>query len=124
MAGKPLEVFISYAPNDADLQKELVAHLAVLQRQGVIRAWHAGMIVPGAERDDVTVRHLDAADIVLLLISASFLACDDCYDREMKSALVRHTRGEARVIPIIVRPCHWTDAPFASLQALPPAQRA
>ena len=28
-------------------------------------------------------------------------------------------RGEARVIPVILRPCDWHSAPFGKLQALP-----
>ena len=31
----------------------------------------------------------------------------------------RHEKGEARVIPIILRACDWRDAPFAKLQVLP-----
>ncbi len=31
----------------------------------------------------------------------------------------RHEKGEARVIPIILRPCLWHDAPFGKLNALP-----
>jgi hypothetical protein len=31
----------------------------------------------------------------------------------------RHEAGEARVIPVIVRPCDWQSAPFGKLQALP-----
>lgn len=31
----------------------------------------------------------------------------------------RHEAGEARVIPIILRPIYWRDAPFGKLQALP-----
>ena len=38
---------------------------------------------------------------------------------EMKRAMERHERGEARVIPIILRPCDWRSAPFGKLQALP-----
>ncbi len=37
----------------------------------------------------------------------------------MKRALERHQRGEARVIPIILRPCDWRTSPFAHLQCLP-----
>lgn len=37
----------------------------------------------------------------------------------MKRALERHEKGEARVIPVIVRDCNWRIAPFAKLQALP-----
>src|SRR5205823_14997415 len=31
----------------------------------------------------------------------------------------RHDRGEARVIPIILRPVDWEEAPFSKLQMLP-----
>jgi len=37
----------------------------------------------------------------------------------MKRALERHAQGSAKVIPIILKPCLWTDAPFGKLQALP-----
>ena len=53
------------------------------------------------------------------LVSAAFLASDYCYDIEMKRALEKHEKGEARVIPIIIRPIDWSGAPFSKLQALP-----
>ena len=37
----------------------------------------------------------------------------------MKRAMKRHESGEARVIPIILRPVDWKDASFGTLQALP-----
>lgn len=36
-----------------------------------------------------------------------------------RRALERHARGEARVIPVILKPSDWTASPFAKLQALP-----
>lgn len=51
-------------------------------------------------------------------MSASFLAEDDCYDI-VQRAMERHTTREARVIPIILKPTDWSDAPFAKLQGLP-----
>src|SRR5205807_4452936 len=59
------------------------------------------------------------ASVILLLVSADFLASDYCYSIEMKRALERQEAGEAQVIPILVRPADWKDAPFAHLQALP-----
>jgi hypothetical protein len=44
------------------------------------------------------------ADILLLLISADFIASDYCYSVEMREALKRHKNGEARVIPILLQP--------------------
>jgi hypothetical protein len=47
------------------------------------------------------------------------LASEYCYSKEMLRALERHRAGEARVIPIILRPCEWQKAPFGSLVAAP-----
>src|SRR6266567_3139159 len=41
------------------------------------------------------------------------------YGKELAQALVRHERGAARVIPVILRPVYWQSAPFGKLQALP-----
>jgi len=38
---------------------------------------------------------------------------------ELKRALERHDRGEARVIPVILRPVDWHGAEFGRLHALP-----
>ncbi len=37
----------------------------------------------------------------------------------MKHAMERHRTGEARVIPIILRPCDWPGMPFGRLKAVP-----
>jgi WD40 repeat protein len=43
---------------------------------------------------------------------------DYCYGIEMQRALERHQRGEARVIPIILRHVYWQGI-LGTLQALP-----
>ena len=63
--------------------------------------------------------HLNRAQIILLLISANFLASPYCSGIEMKRAMERHEANEARVIPVILRSVHWKDVPFAKLQMLP-----
>ena len=59
------------------------------------------------------------ADIILLLVSADFIASDYCYETEMQKALARHAKGVAKVVPVILRACDWSGAPFAKLEALP-----
>lgn len=115
----PLSVFISYAHEDEPLRQQLEDHLSLLRRQGLISEWHDREILPGAEWAQEIDEHLLAASIILLLISADFLASDYCFDIEMQRALERHQRAEARVIPIILRPCDWQTSPFAPLQSLP-----
>ena len=113
-------VFFSYSHADEELRNELEKHLAGLLRQGVITTWHDRRIGPGEELHGHIDEQLNAADIVLLLVSADFLASDYCYDVEMMRAMERHEGGEARVIPVILRPCHWHGAPFGTLMAVPP----
>jgi hypothetical protein len=63
--------------------------------------------------------HLESANIILLLVSSDFLASDYCYDIELKRALERHERNQARVIPVILRSVDWHDSTFGKLSALP-----
>ena len=114
-----LELFYSYSHKDEELRNELERHLQLLQRSGLIQSWHDRRISPGAEWADDIDLHIRSAQIVLLLISADFLASDYCYGEEMRIALERHEQQLAVVIPIILRPVDWTGAPFAKLQALP-----
>jgi hypothetical protein len=62
---------------------------------------------------------LESAQIILLLISADFLASDYCYGRELERALEHHESQTASVIPVILRSCDWQNTHFGKLQALP-----
>ncbi|KYF75625.1 hypothetical protein BE11_26860 [Sorangium cellulosum] len=115
----PIEVFFSYSESNRELRDKLETHLAILKRKGVIRGWHDGEIGAGEERDRALAEHLETAKVILLLISADFLASDFCYDVEMQKAIERHERGEARVIPVILDACDWEGAPFGRLTSLP-----
>jgi hypothetical protein len=116
---KPIGIFYSYSHKDEELRDELEKHLSILKRQGVITGWHDRRIGAGKEWKGEIDTHLNTAHVILLLISADFLASDYCYDVEMKRAMERHEAGEARVIPVILRPVDWEGAPFGKLQALP-----
>jgi hypothetical protein len=115
----PIEVFYSYAHEDEPFCHELEKHLSVLRRQGLIKEWYDRHIPPGSDWAQAVNIHLEHASVILLLISADFLASDYCYSIEMQRALERHQSKEACVIPILLRPVDWKNAPFAQLQALP-----
>lgn len=119
MAGESVEVFFSYSHKDEVLRDELANHLSILKRRGEITTWHDRQIEAGTEWDKEIDSHLQTADIILLLISSAFLASDYCWSVELEQAMARHEAGEARVIPIILRPVDWKGAPFSKLQALP-----
>jgi hypothetical protein len=114
-----LQAFVSYSHKDESLRSALDAHLSGLVSQGVIELWNDRAIEAGSEWETEIQIRLEAADIVLLLVSSDFLASPYCYGREMKRAVQRHEQGLARVIPVILRPVDWHHSPFAKLQALP-----
>jgi internalin A len=121
---RAVRLFYSYAHKDEELRDELETHLKLFQRQGLIEPWHDRGIGAGSEWKGEIDENLERADVVLLLVSADFLASDYCYDKEMTRALERHGEGAARIIPIIIRASTWQSAPFGKLQALPTDGRA
>jgi|GEM_PF-6051470 len=114
-----LSLFISYSHRDDALRQRLDTHLALLRRQKVFDVWHDRRIGAGQDWAGSIDQALERADIVMLLVSADFLASDYCYDTEVARALQRHADGSARVVPVILRPCDWQSSPFGRLQALP-----
>ena len=114
-----LTVFFSYSHRDEAMRDELEIHLAMLQRQKIIEAWHDRRIGVGKDFAGEISEQLESADIILLLVSPYFLASDYCYDIEMTRAMERHREGSARVVPVILDPCDWHEAPFGKLLATP-----
>ncbi|HYU74783.1 MAG TPA: toll/interleukin-1 receptor domain-containing protein [Ktedonobacteraceae bacterium] len=120
-----IEIFCCYAREDRGLLDELKRHLSPLQRQHVIALWHDGNISAGTEWEPEIKKHLNDAKIILLLISADFIHSDYCYSTEMQHALERHKQGDAKVIPVLLRPVGgWEIVPpgdiqLGQLQALP-----
>jgi internalin A len=118
-----VRLFYSYSHKDEKLRNQMEIHLKLLQRQGLIETWHDRKIEAGDEWKRKIDENLERANIILLLVSADFMASDYCYEIEMKRAMERHEKGQARVVPIIVRDVKWERAPFARLQALPENRR-
>ncbi len=118
-SGHEINLFYCYAREDRALRDELEKHLSWLKRRYQLKNWHDREILPGEEWEQAIDEHLNAAHIILLLISPDFMASDYCFGREMERALERHREGTSRVIPILLRPTYWEEAPFSHLQLLP-----
>jgi hypothetical protein len=112
-------LFYSYAHEDEAHLTRLRTHLALLAKENRISEWYDRKIRPGDEWDTSVREQLERARIILLLVSADFIASDYCWGTEVKRALERHARREAIVIPVILSPVDWHSAPFGKLQALP-----
>ncbi len=119
-----LDIFCCYARVDGELLNKLTTHLMPLQRLGLITIWHDTYIEAGSAWEDEINKHLNTAQIILLLISPDFMASEYCYSKEMHRAMQRHEQNDAYVIPVLLRPTYWKGAPFEKLQMLPDEAKA
>ena len=113
-----VSTFISFSPSDSTSREQLETHLAVLVQQGILELWHRDCVGPGEAWESRVDAHLESAQLVLLLVSARYLATEH-YCHEMNRALARHEGGETRAIPIIISQCSWMDSPLGKLRSLP-----
>ncbi len=113
-----VSVFLSYAPEDIAHRDVLVRHLEPLRRAGKVRVWHDGLVQGGEDRAAVVRSELDRAVLVLLLVSADYLATEACAE-EMGRALDRSRTDAVRVVPVLLRPCSMGFEPIVKLSRLP-----
>jgi hypothetical protein len=121
LSPRPRRIFLHYAPGDAKLAEELRNHLAALKRQA--RVSELMDILPGNERAAETRALVTSADIMLALLSASYIASEECQDL-LAFAQQRAKLGGARVVPVLVRPLSWELTPLGDLQLLPKEGRS
>ena len=114
-----VRLFYSYAHKDEEYRETLEKHLSFLRRTGKIKEWHDRKIIPGGHVSREISKHLEEANIILLLVSIDFLNSDYCFEIEMNRALKKHKLKETIVIPVILKPCNWEEGPFSNLKVLP-----
>jgi Effector-associated domain 11/TIR domain len=117
--GKALSVFISYSKKDIELKEELITHLASLRRRNIVSNWDDRHLIGGESWDEAIKVKMREADIILFLVSANFIATDYIWNHEIPIAEEQRQKGKARVIPIILKACNWTQLDFAKQLALP-----
>ncbi len=115
---RPISLFSEFAPEDVSLHEQLEKHLSSLKRQGLISLWSVDKTLAGADRKVEIERHFNAAQIILLLLSADFFDSEHCNDVMMR-ALQRQKEDHIRVIPILLRAVDWENSPISRLQTLP-----
>lgn len=116
----PVKLFISYAHEDQKFKNRFVKGLARLIRQKNVDVWQDSEINAGKDFEKEIFTNLNDSEVISLLVSPDFIASEYCYSKELKIALSRHEKGEARLVPIIVRSTPlWQNESFGRLQALP-----
>lgn len=108
--------FISYSRVDSLYLENLKLHLTHLERSNRIRI---NSPVPVENWDNAVHEALKTADIIIILISISFINNEEIWGKEITDVIMRHKRDEAKVIPILIRECFWQNMPFSDLNILP-----
>jgi formylglycine-generating enzyme required for sulfatase activity len=116
----PIRLFCSYSREDEPYRKALEVHLSPLKRQYQnLVTWYDRLLEPGSDWDARIKEELDAADIIVLLVSPDFLHSNYCYETEVARAMQRHKDGTACVIPVLLRPTHIQGEPLFQLNGYP-----
>lgn len=117
-AGKEeaFRIFISYTHADERFREALDKHLSPLLLLGRADVWHDRHLKAGARLYEKIQGNIEAAHIVLMLISADYLASKACQG-EMLVALKKSDEGAGVAIPVIVRDCDWKILPIGTLLA-------
>ncbi|MEQ1746842.1 MAG: toll/interleukin-1 receptor domain-containing protein [Saprospiraceae bacterium] len=120
MSAQPPLVFIIYAREDERFRAELKKQLLPMEKSEQLRVWTDRNIIAGEQWEPAIKKQLESADVILVLVSSDYFQSDYIHEVELRKAIERHERGEARVVPVIVRPCDWeTDPIVKRLQVLP-----
>ncbi len=114
-----INLFISYSHKDEQYKDNLQEHLSGLKFQGIINAWDDRAILAGEKWDDEIMQNMRNADIILFLVSPSFMASGYINDVEIKYAMERHEKGEVIIVPVIIRPCDLSSLTISKFQAVP-----
>lgn len=109
-----IRIFISYAEEDGRHRKNLETHLSLLRDQGLITITDRHSVRAGSNVAHEIDRLLNAAQIILLLVSSDFMSS---YRVELDKAMAR--QHDARVIPILLRPVSLKGTSIELLKTLP-----
>lgn len=117
---RKLKAFISYSHKDMDYKISLLKHFESINKLFNIDFWHDGLIDAGGHIDNEVMAELSTADIIVLLISSSYISSDFCYNIEMKKAFEREQSGECIIVPVLLKKTSLNEAmPFYNLKTLP-----
>lgn len=119
MAQQRTQLFISYSHDDRNWFERLQVHLRPLVRDSTVDVWDDTKISPGSDWHDEIQRAVSRARIIVLLVSADFMASDYVAKYEMPGLLTAARSDGALILPVIVSASRYLRSPdLARLQAV------
>jgi hypothetical protein len=120
---KPLKLVVSYSHADDRILQSLKDHTEPDALAGVIEHWDDHAIPAGSDWAQQIDSHFAQADVVVLLLSPTFLESRYCMQVELPLALQRRAAGQTVVVPVLALACAWQGTPLAALQMVRPYGR-
>lgn len=115
------KIYVTYSHDDRRWFEELLMHLSALNAEADV--WSDVRIDAGGDWKSQITEAIETADVVILLVSANFLASPFLTEVELPGILsAAKTRGTL-VVPILIRPCFWQQTPLAQFQFLNPPDK-
>jgi TIR domain/HEAT repeats/NACHT domain len=105
MGDRP-SIFVSYSHADTKWLKELDRHLRGLERHANVGRFDDRQLLGGDEWNAEVKAALDGADIILLLITANFIASEYIHRVELPAALRKRMNEGCVVIPVLLETCY------------------
>jgi DNA-binding response OmpR family regulator len=106
------EVFICYAREDEDMEKEMRQHLLPLAAFGV-RFWDDQKLTAGTHWKQAVERALATSDTAVVLVSIDFMISDFIQKVEWPTILKAHSDRHLQIIPVFL-----DYVQYASLEAI------
>ena len=107
-------VFISYSHKDKKWLERLQVHLKPLERARLVDRWDDTRIKAGDEWRKEIRQALDAARVVVLLVSADFMASDFIAKDELPPLLAAAEQDDVRILSVILKPSLFAKTPSLS----------
>ena len=93
----PIRVYVSYAREDTSLLTKLAKHLSSLKREKVITQWDDRRLEAGEDTAESIRRYFETAQVIVLLVSADFLASDMLWELGVNRAIAKRHRATITV---------------------------
>ena len=107
-----------HAQQDRAFCQELENHLSSLRQEGLLRDWGEGFLLGGDEIAAKLQAEIARADIVVILLSADFLAADRS-QAQIDLVLAEREKRPVIIVPVVVRAVDWQRGRLGRFYALP-----
>ncbi len=113
-------VFICYSRDDRRLKGQVVKHLSVLDKQGLLDVWDDQRIGAGQDWFPEIRKAMERASVAILLISHNFLTSDFILREEVPNLLKRREKEGMRIVPVLLSDCDWLAVEWLAAMQIRP----